>query len=32
VFDVVSEGLKIVELAEDVSREFAQSKSGVKLI
>ncbi|PZP36759.1 MAG: succinyl-CoA--3-ketoacid-CoA transferase [Roseateles depolymerans] len=32
VFDVVPEGLKLVELAEGVSREFAQSKTGVPLI
>jgi 3-oxoacid CoA-transferase subunit B len=29
---VTPEGLKLVELAPDVSREFAQSKTGVPLI
>lgn len=32
VFDVAPEGLKLVELAEGVTREFAQSKTGVPLI
>jgi len=32
VFDVVPEGLKLVELAEGVTREFAQSKTGVPLL
>ena len=32
VMDVTSEGLKIVELAEGVTREFLQSKTGVTLI
>ncbi len=31
VFDVVAEGLKIVELADGVTREFVQSKTGVTL-
>ncbi len=31
VMDVTPEGLKIVELAEGVTREFVQSKTGVKL-
>jgi 3-oxoacid CoA-transferase subunit B len=31
VFDVADEGLKIVELAPGVTREFAQSKTGVPL-
>ncbi len=31
VFDVVPEGLKIVELADGVTRELAQSKTGVAL-
>ncbi len=31
VFDVTAQGLKVVELAEGVSREFAQSKTGVPL-
>ena len=31
VMDVTPEGLKIVELAEGVTREFLQSKTGVKL-
>jgi 3-oxoacid CoA-transferase subunit B len=29
--DVTPEGLKLVELAEGVTREFVQSKTGVKL-
>jgi 3-oxoacid CoA-transferase subunit B len=32
VFDVVPEGIRIVELAEGVTREFAQSKTGVELL
>ncbi|MFG6490379.1 3-oxoacid CoA-transferase subunit B [Roseateles sp. BYS78W] len=32
VFDVEPEGLKLVELAEGVTREFAQSKTGVPLL
>jgi 3-oxoacid CoA-transferase subunit B len=32
VFDVVPEGLKIVELASGVTREFVQSKTGVTLL
>jgi 3-oxoacid CoA-transferase subunit B len=32
VMDVVPEGLKIVELAPGVTREFVQSKTGVTLI
>jgi len=32
VFDVVPDGLKLVELAEGVTREFAQSKTGVPLL
>ncbi len=32
VMDVTPEGLKLVELAEGVTREFVQSKTGVKLI
>jgi 3-oxoacid CoA-transferase subunit B len=32
VMDVVPEGLKIVELAPCVTREFVQSKTGVTLI
>jgi 3-oxoacid CoA-transferase subunit B len=32
VFDVVPEGIKLVELAEGVTREFAQSKTGVPLL
>ena len=32
VMDVTPEGLKLVELAEGVSREFVQSKTGVPLI
>ena len=32
VMDVVPEGLKIVELAPGVTREFVQSKTGVQLI
>jgi 3-oxoacid CoA-transferase subunit B len=31
VMDVTPEGLKLVELAEGVTREFVQSKTGVKL-
>ena len=31
VMDVMPEGLKLVELAEGVTREFVQSKTGVKL-
>jgi 3-oxoacid CoA-transferase subunit B len=31
VFDVTPQGLKVVELAPDVTREFAQSKTGVQL-
>ncbi|MGQ3094612.1 MAG: 3-oxoacid CoA-transferase subunit B [Roseateles sp.] len=32
VFDVVPEGIKLVELAEGVTREFAQGKTGVPLL
>ena len=32
VMDVTTEGLKLVELAEGVTREFVQSKTGVTLI
>jgi 3-oxoacid CoA-transferase subunit B len=32
VMDVTPEGLKLVETAEGVSREFIQSKTGVPLI
>ena len=32
VMDVTPQGLKLVELADGVTREFAQSKTGVKLI
>lgn len=32
VFDVEPEGIRIVELAEGVTREFAQSKTGVPLL
>jgi len=32
VMDVTPEGLKVVELADGVSREFLQSKTGVALI
>jgi 3-oxoacid CoA-transferase subunit B len=32
VMDVVPEGLKVVELAPGVSREFLQSKTGVTLL
>ena len=32
IMDVVPEGLKIVELAPGVTREFVQSKTGVQLI
>ncbi len=32
VFDIVPEGLKLVELADGVTREFAQSKTGVPLL
>jgi 3-oxoacid CoA-transferase subunit B len=32
VMDVVPEGLKVVELAPGVTREFLQSKTGVTLI
>ncbi len=32
VMDVVPEGLKIVELAPGVTREFVQSKTGVTLL
>ena len=31
VMDVTPEGLKLVELADGVTREFVQSKTGVKL-
>jgi 3-oxoacid CoA-transferase subunit B len=31
VFDVTPQGLKIVELAPDVTREFVQGKTGVPL-
>jgi 3-oxoacid CoA-transferase subunit B len=31
VFDVMPEGLKIVELAPGVTKELAQSKTGVTL-
>jgi len=32
VFDVVPEGIRVVELADGVTREFAQSKTGVPLL
>jgi 3-oxoacid CoA-transferase subunit B len=32
VMDVVPEGLKIIELAPGVTREFVQSKTGVTLL
>jgi len=32
IMDVVPEGLKIVELAPGVTREFVQSKTGVTLL
>ena len=32
VMDVTPEGLKVVELADGVTREFLQSKTGVVLI
>ena len=32
VIDVTPRGLKLVELADGVTREFVQSKTGVKLI
>ena len=32
VFDVLPEGLKLVELADGVTREFAQGKTGVPLL
>ena len=32
VMDVTPEGLKLVELADGVTREFIQSKTGVPLI
>jgi len=32
VMDVTEQGLKVVELADGVSPEFIQSKTGVKLI
>jgi len=32
VMDVTPEGLKIIELAPGVTREFVQSKTGVTLI
>ena len=32
VMDVTSQGLKVVELAPEVTREFVQSKTGVKLL
>jgi 3-oxoacid CoA-transferase subunit B len=32
VMDVVPEGLKVIELASGVTREFLQSKTGVTLI
>jgi 3-oxoacid CoA-transferase subunit B len=32
IMDVVPEGLKIIELAPGVTREFVQSKTGVQLI
>ena len=32
VMDVTPEGLKLVELADGVTREFVQSKTGVKLV
>ncbi|MFM2036041.1 MAG: hypothetical protein RL459_1306 [Pseudomonadota bacterium] len=32
VMDVTDEGLKVVELAPGVTREFLQSKTGVTLI
>jgi len=32
VMDVVAEGLKVIELAPGVTREFLQSKTGVNLL
>jgi 3-oxoacid CoA-transferase subunit B len=32
VMDVTPQGLKVVELADGVTREFLQSKTGVQLI
>ena len=32
VFDVTPAGLKVVELAPEVSFDFVQSKTGVKLV
>jgi 3-oxoacid CoA-transferase subunit B len=32
VFDVTPEGIRLVELADGVTREFAQSKTGVPLL
>ena len=32
IMDVVPEGLKVVELAPGVTREFLQSKTGVNLL
>jgi 3-oxoacid CoA-transferase subunit B len=32
VMDVTPEGLKVVELADGVTREFLQAKTGVALI
>mmetsp|Transcript_15680 Transcript_15680/g.27677 ORF Transcript_15680/g.27677 Transcript_15680/m.27677 type:complete len:84 (-) Transcript_15680:217-468(-) len=32
VFDVTPAGIRVVELAEGVTREFAQSKTGVPLL
>jgi 3-oxoacid CoA-transferase subunit B len=32
IMDVVPEGLKIIELAPGVTREFVQSKTGVTLL
>jgi 3-oxoacid CoA-transferase subunit B len=32
VFDVTPQGIAVVELAEGVTREFAQSKTGVPLL
>jgi 3-oxoacid CoA-transferase subunit B len=32
VFDVTPHGISVVELAEGVTREFAQSKTGVPLL
>jgi 3-oxoacid CoA-transferase subunit B len=32
VMDVTPQGLKVIELAPEVTREFVQSKTGVKLL